>query len=56
MDFNLPDELKELQTRVRKFAREELQPLESKIGEDDNIPKELRDWIRICINRTWCRK
>jgi alkylation response protein AidB-like acyl-CoA dehydrogenase len=49
MDFKIPDELKQIQMLVRRFVREELQPLEQLVEERDEFPEELRKPL---INRS----
>lgn len=41
MDFELPRELKMLQTLVRRFVDQELMPLEPKVGDGEELPPEL---------------
>ena len=42
MDFEIPEDLKQIQMLVRRFVREELQPLEEMVEEKHDFPEELR--------------
>ena len=42
MDFDIPQELKQIQSLVRRFVREELQPLENRVEEDHDFPEDIR--------------
>ncbi|MFD1927963.1 acyl-CoA dehydrogenase family protein [Sporosarcina siberiensis] len=41
MDFNLPEEIEFLKTTVRKFIREEVEPVAMEIEENDKIPERI---------------
>ncbi|SEQ97426.1 acyl-CoA dehydrogenase family protein [Piscibacillus halophilus] len=41
MDFNLSEDIEFLRSNVRKFVKEEVEPLAMKIEEDNEIPKEI---------------
>ncbi|MGP4073369.1 acyl-CoA dehydrogenase family protein [Piscibacillus sp. B03] len=41
MDFNLSEDIEFLRSNVRKFVRDEVEPLAMKIEEDNEIPKEI---------------
>lgn len=41
MDFNLPEEIEYLKTTVRKFIREEVEPVAMEIEENDKIPERI---------------
>lgn len=41
LDFNLSEDIEFLRSNVRKFVKEEVEPLAMKIEEDNEIPKEI---------------
>ncbi len=41
MDFNLSEDIEFLRSNVRKFVRDEVEPLAMKIEEDNEIPEEI---------------
>ncbi|SFB22680.1 acyl-CoA dehydrogenase [Lentibacillus halodurans] len=41
MDFNLPEDIKLLRENVRKFVKEEVEPVAMKIEEDNEIPEKI---------------
>lgn len=42
MDFVIPEDLKQIQMLVRRFVREELQPIENMVEEQGDFPTEMR--------------
>jgi acyl-CoA dehydrogenase len=42
MDFEIPEGLKQIQMMVRRFVREEMQPLEQMVEEKHDFPSEIR--------------
>ena len=42
MDFEIPEDLKQIQTLVRRFVRDKLQPLEQMVEEKHDFPEEIR--------------
>jgi isovaleryl-CoA dehydrogenase len=45
LDFPLPDDMAELRTQVRRFAREVIAPLADRIDREDRFPRDL--WPRL---------
>ena len=46
MDFEIPEELKIMQSTVRRFVEQEIMPISLKIEEDDRIPEPVVEKMR----------
>ena len=42
MDFTISDELKQIQSLMRQFVRQELMPIENMVDEKGEFPEDLR--------------
>ena len=50
MDFEIPEDLKQIQMLVRRFVKDELLPLEEMVEERHDFPEEIRKPL---IKRAW---
>ena len=50
MDFEIPEDLKQIQMLVRRFVKDELLPLEEMVEEKHDFPEEIRKPL---IKRAW---
>ena len=50
MDFEIPEDLKQIQMLVRRFVKDELLPLEKMVEERHDFPEEIRKPL---IKRAW---
>ena len=50
MDFEIPEDLKQIQMLVRRFVKDELLPLEDMVEEKHDFPEEIRKPL---IKRAW---
>jgi acyl-CoA dehydrogenase len=46
MDFELPEELRLMQAAIRKFVDNEIEPISSRIEDEDDIPAKIVDGLR----------
>lgn len=46
MDFHLPEELQIMQTTIRRFIRQDVDPISQQIEEEDQIPEAIVDKMR----------
>jgi acyl-CoA dehydrogenase len=46
MDFNIPEEIQPVLDTVRRFVRQDLEPISEQVEEEDHIPEEIVDKMR----------
>ncbi|MCG6878597.1 MAG: acyl-CoA dehydrogenase family protein [Deltaproteobacteria bacterium] len=46
MDFEIPENLKMMQETIRRFVKQDLEPISRKVEEEDNIPEEIVQKMR----------